>query len=66
MTTFMEPRLLMAEDYLRLPDNGVPTELVQGRTVEKKRPDTSHPYFCMRVVFYVAVRRTTRTWPDSL
>ena len=39
-------RLVTAEEYLRQPDNGVPSELVRGRIVKMNRPFTAHGYFC--------------------
>ena len=46
MATVLATDLMTAEEYLRLPDNGVPTELVRGRIVKMNRPFTAHGYFC--------------------
>lgn len=49
MTTVLEPNLLTAEEYGRLPDDGRLTELVRGRIVEVNRPFTSHGYLMSRI-----------------
>ena len=49
MSTIFEPRLLTAEEYGRLADDGRVTELVRGRIVELNRPFTSHGYLVYRV-----------------
>jgi Uma2 family endonuclease len=41
--------LLSAEEYLRLPDNGCPTELVRGRIVAMNIPNLRHGKLCGRV-----------------
>jgi Uma2 family endonuclease len=41
--------LLTAEEYLRLPDNGCPTELVRGRVVTMNIPNFRHGKLCGRV-----------------
>lgn len=41
--------LLTAEEYLRLPDNGCPTELVRGRVVTMNVPNFRHATLCGRV-----------------
>ncbi|HEX7446832.1 MAG TPA: Uma2 family endonuclease [Pirellulales bacterium] len=38
--------LLTAEEYLRLPDNGCPTELVRGRIVTMDVPNFRHGKLC--------------------
>jgi Uma2 family endonuclease len=43
-TAVAPPPLLTAEEYLHLPDDGMPTELVRGRRVEMNRPFTDHGY----------------------
>lgn len=48
MATILEPQLLTAEEYGRLPDDGRLTELVRGKIVQIKRPFTSHGYFTIR------------------
>src|SRR5882672_3601531 len=42
-------RLLTAEEYWLLPDNGRPTELVRGRVVEMKVATPRHGYFCANI-----------------
>lgn len=44
MTALLEPKLLTAEEYGRLPNDGRLTELVRGRIVEMNRPFTAHGY----------------------
>jgi Uma2 family endonuclease len=49
MATMMTPtgeRLLSVEEYLQLPENGRPTELVRGRVVEMNPPYPWHGYVC--------------------
>lgn len=41
--------LLTAEEYLRLPDNGCPTELVRGRVISMNIPSFRHGKLCARV-----------------
>ena len=40
---------LTAEEYLQLPDNGCPTELVRGRIVAMNIPNFRHGKLCARV-----------------
>lgn len=49
MTTLVDSKLLSAEEYGRLEDDGQLTELVRGRVVELNRPFTSHGYFLSRI-----------------
>jgi Uma2 family endonuclease len=42
--------LLTAEEYLRLPDRGIPTELVRGRVVERNVPVPRHGEICVNVI----------------
>lgn len=49
MTTLLESKLLTAEEYGRLENDGRLTELVRGRIVEMNRPFTSHGYFLSRI-----------------
>lgn len=49
MATILEQKLLTAEEYGHLPDDGRLTELVRGNVVELNRPFTSHGYFMNRV-----------------
>ena len=48
MTTLLDPKLLTAEEYGRLGDDGRLTELVRGRIVELNRPFTTHDYHVYR------------------
>jgi Uma2 family endonuclease len=41
--------LLTAEEYLQLPDDGYPTELVRGRIVTMNIPNFRHGKLCARV-----------------
>lgn len=41
--------VLTAEEYEKLPDPGVPTELVRGRVVEMSRPTPRHGQICSKV-----------------
>ncbi|MGH7135244.1 MAG: Uma2 family endonuclease, partial [Pirellulales bacterium] len=41
--------LLTAEEYLRLPDNGCPTELVRGRVISVNVPNFHHGLLCNRL-----------------
>ncbi len=43
-------KLLTAEEYARLPDNGRPTELVRGRVVTVNPPWSYHGLVCVSVV----------------
>src|SRR5260370_15599973 len=45
--------LLTAEDYLVLPDNGVPTELVRGRLVFLNIPAPRHGELCLNSAYLV-------------
>lgn len=49
MSTVLEPKLLAAEEYGRLPDDGRLTELVRGKIVEMNRPFTSHGYYMLHI-----------------
>ena len=49
MATALATDLMTAGEYLRLPDNGVLTELVRGKIVDMNRPFTAHGYFCLQV-----------------
>jgi len=43
-------RLLTVEEYVALPDDGPPTELVRGRVVEMTPPTIYHGYVCGNVL----------------
>ena len=49
MATLLDTKLLTAEEYGRLPDDGRLTELVRGIIVEMNRPFTSHGYYLVRI-----------------
>ena len=49
MSTLLESRLLTAEEYGRLPNDGRLTELVRGRIIELNRPFTSHGVYMNRI-----------------
>jgi Uma2 family endonuclease len=49
MTTIAE-RLLTAEEYEQLPDNGQPTELVRGRVVTLNMPAPRHGEICVKII----------------
>ncbi len=42
--------LLTAEEYLQLPDRGVPTELIRGRVVETNVLAPRHGEICVNVI----------------
>lgn len=44
-------RLITAEEYARLPDRGVPTELVDGEVVEMNMPLPRHGEVCVNIAF---------------
>jgi Uma2 family endonuclease len=44
-----EPKLLTAEEYAALPDDGKLTELVRGRIVEMPSPKPTHGYYCLNI-----------------
>src|SRR5207249_472230 len=44
-------KLLTAEEYLRLPDNGQPTELVRGKVVSVNVPTPRHGQICGQVAY---------------
>lgn len=54
MVAILEEKLVTAEEYGRLPDNGQLTELVRGRIVEMNRPYTSHGYHMSRIVYLLS------------
>ena len=55
MTTLLEPRLLTAEEYGRLQNDGRLTELVRGRIIEMIRPFTSHGYQVYRAAMLLGL-----------
>ena len=53
MATAVREVLLTAEDYLGLPDNGVPNELVRGRVVSMNLPTPRHGEICVQTIYLV-------------
>lgn len=51
MATALNSKLLTAEEFLRLPEDGRLIELVRGRIVEMNRPFTSHGFYVNRVAY---------------
>lgn len=49
-TAEVAEKLLTAEEYFLMPDDGVPTELVRGRIVRMTVPAPRHGYFCALLV----------------
>lgn len=45
------PKLLTAEEYAALPDDGRLTELVRGVEVEMSRPESEHGYICSNFAY---------------
>jgi Uma2 family endonuclease len=41
--------LLTAQEYLQLPDRGIPTELIRGRVVEMNVPAPRHGQICCKI-----------------
>jgi Uma2 family endonuclease len=50
-------RLLTAEEYFRLPDDGRRTELVRGRMIEMSRPGGIRGRVCARIVYRMEAYR---------
>ena len=48
-------KLLTAEEYGRLPDDGVPTELVRGRIVRLPMPRPRHGQVCNNVTYHLTL-----------
>jgi Uma2 family endonuclease len=42
--------VLTADEFLRLPDDGVPKELVRGKVVIMNLPTLRHGYFCGQII----------------
>lgn len=42
-------RLISAEEYLALPDDGRKTELILGRIVEVNQPESHHGFYCSNI-----------------
>lgn len=55
MSTVVEP-LLSAEEFARLPDRGVPMELIRGRIVHMNVPAPRHGQICSKIGRFVGNR----------
>jgi Uma2 family endonuclease len=49
MSTAAAPKLLTAEEYFELPDDGLRTELVEGRVFSMNMPGYRHGLVCNRI-----------------
>lgn len=49
--SILESKLITAEEFRRLVDDGRLTELVRGRVIEMNRPSTSHGYYLLQIGF---------------
>ncbi len=49
MATAEQVRLITIEEYMKLPDNGRPTELVRGKVVEMNVPQSRHGVVCLNI-----------------
>ena len=49
MSVLTLPALLSAEEFARLPENGVARELVRGQIVDVPMPNFKHGYICMNI-----------------
>jgi Uma2 family endonuclease len=47
-------RLLTAEEYAKLPDEGIRTELVRGKVVEMNMPAPRHGEICINIAMQIA------------
>jgi Uma2 family endonuclease len=54
MSTAVAPKLLTAEEYLELPDDGQRTELVAGRVISLNMPGFRHGEVCGNIHFYLS------------
>ena len=48
-------RLITAKEFLLMPDDGIPKELVRGRIVTMNVPAPRHGHFCSRISRWVGV-----------
>ncbi|MGH7221832.1 MAG: Uma2 family endonuclease [Gemmataceae bacterium] len=53
MATAVPEALLTVEEYLALPDNGVPNELIRGRIVSMNLPTPRHGEICLQTAYLV-------------
>ncbi len=51
MSSVIAERLLTADEFLRLPDDGMPKELVRGRIVRMNVPVPRHGQICVQVAY---------------
>lgn len=49
----IEARLITAEEYLQIPRNGIPTELVRGEIVEMNLTQRGHSFLCGRITTFL-------------
>jgi Uma2 family endonuclease len=49
-TAEIQERLITVQEFLMMPDDGAPTELVRGRIVPRNVPAPRHGYFCALIV----------------
>lgn len=54
-TAELRDRLLSAKEFLLLPDDGVPKELVRGRIVPMNVPAPRHGLYCSRISRWIGV-----------
>jgi Uma2 family endonuclease len=52
-TAELSERLLTASEFLSMPDDGIPKELVRGRIVTMNVPAPKHGYFCALLCRFV-------------
>jgi Uma2 family endonuclease len=55
-------RLITAKEFLALPDDGIPKELVRGRIVTMNVPAPRHGYYCALIVRFIG----EFIWPREL
>lgn len=54
MSTAVSPKLLTAEEYFQLPDDGQRTELIRGVVVPMNMPGFRHGEVCGNIHFYLS------------
>ena len=59
-TVSIPDRLLTAEEYAKLPDLGVPTELVRGRVIKMNVPAPRHGEICIRIALLIGPHLETQ------
>lgn len=53
-TAELAERQITANEFLLMPDDGIPRELVRGRMVEMNVPAPRHGYFCALLAFFLS------------